>query len=139
MKPIQISQRIHVRVESVWNAYTSEEDIKQWNHASDDWHCTSASNDLRIGGKLKYRMASKDGGHAFDFEGTYSRLDPFRQIDYTMPNGRKVEIHFKSLPDATDVTLFIDPETERPVEQQKEGWNAILTNFRTYVEKIYSL
>ena len=139
MKAIELSQRIEVRVESVWNAYTSEEDIKQWNYASDAWHCTTSSNDLRIGGKLKYRMSAKDGSHVFDFEATYSRLDPFKQIDYTIADGRKVEIHFRAHADATDIKMFIDATAEEPLAEQTARWKAILTNFKNYVEKIYSL
>jgi len=56
MEQIKIQTHIAVRVESIWNAYTSAEDIMQWNQASEDWHCIDAINDLRIGGKFKNRM-----------------------------------------------------------------------------------
>ena len=40
----------------VWKAYTSPEDIVRWNAASDDWHTTKASVDLRVGGAFSSRM-----------------------------------------------------------------------------------
>jgi uncharacterized protein YndB with AHSA1/START domain len=34
-------------IDQVWRAYTTPEDIKQWNAASADWHTTAATVDLR--------------------------------------------------------------------------------------------
>lgn len=137
MESITIKNKVNNRVETVWNAYNSEEDIKEWNRASDDWHCTSTVNDLRIGGKLRYRMEAKDGSTGFDFEGTYTALDPFERIAYTMADGRKVEIKFKSKKDTTKVTVTFDPESTNLPEAQREGWQAILDNFKSYVERVY--
>ncbi|NQD70556.1 hypothetical protein HP439_07475 [Sphingobacterium shayense] len=137
MEPITIKNIVKNRVETVWNAYNSEEDIKKWNQASEDWHCTSTTNDLRIGGKFRYRMEAKDGSAGFDFEGTYTALDPFARIAYTMNDGRKVEIRFKPKDDATKVTVTFDPESINPAESQREGWQAILNSFKAYVEHVY--
>lgn len=43
----------------------------QWNQASPDWHCPSASIDLRVVGRHVARMAARDGSFGFDYEGTY--------------------------------------------------------------------
>jgi Activator of Hsp90 ATPase homolog 1-like protein len=45
-------------------------DIKRWNAASDDWHTTNATVDLRVGGAFSSRMEAKDGSMGFDFTGT---------------------------------------------------------------------
>ena len=137
MEPITIKNTINNRVETVWNAYNSEEDIKQWNHASDDWHCTSTVNDLRIGGKFRYRMEAKDGSAGFDFEGTYTTLDPFERIGYTIADGRKVDIAFKSKGETTKIKVTFEPEPTGLPETQREGWQTILNNFKSYVEHIY--
>lgn len=137
MEQIKIETHINVRVETIWNAYNSAEDIMQWNHASDDWHCTSSINDLRIGGKFKNRMEAKDGSMGFDFEGTYTALDPFKKIAYVMPDGRHVEVSFHSKKSATDITVVFAAESENPIDMQRNGWQAILENFRSYVENTY--
>ena len=137
MEPITIKNIVNNRVETVWNAYNSEEDIKKWNQASEDWHCTSTINDLRIGGKFRYRMEAKDGSAGFDFEGTYTALDPFERIAYTMNDGRTVEIRFKPKRETTKVIVTFDPESTNPPESQREGWQAILNNFKAYVERVY--
>lgn len=135
---IAIEAHINARVETVWNAYNSAEDIMQWNHASDDWHCISSSNDLRIGGKFKNRMEAKDGSFGFDFEGTYTELKPFKKIAYTMSDGRKVEMDFETHKQQTRLYIRFEPETENPVDMQRDGWQAILDNFKKYVESVYS-
>ncbi|WP_312190957.1 SRPBCC family protein [Sphingobacterium sp.] len=138
MEKIKIEAHINVRVESIWNAYNSAEDIMQWNHASDNWHCTSSINDLRIGGKFKNRMEAKDGSMGFDFEGTYTNLEPFKKIAYVMPDGRHVSINFESKKSATDIIVIFDAESENPIGMQRDGWQAILNNFKSYVEKTYA-
>lgn len=53
----------------------SPQHITQWNQASDDWHCPSADNDLRVGGSFSSKMAARDGSFEFDFEGIYDEVD----------------------------------------------------------------
>ena len=48
---ITIHATISAGIQKVWNYYTQPEHITKWNFASPDWHCPSASNDMRIGGK----------------------------------------------------------------------------------------
>ncbi|MBU6362532.1 MAG: SRPBCC domain-containing protein, partial [Chloroflexi bacterium] len=38
---ITIKTTVPATIERVWSAYTTPEDIKQWNAASDDWHTTA--------------------------------------------------------------------------------------------------
>ncbi|HWH07417.1 MAG TPA: SRPBCC domain-containing protein, partial [Candidatus Paceibacterota bacterium] len=53
---------------------------------------------------------------------------------YTMEDGRKVTVTFT--PDETGVRVVetFDPESENPREMQQAGWQAILDNFKKYVE-----
>ena len=72
-------------IAKVWHAYTSPEAIKQWNAASDDWHTTAATVDLRVGGAFCSRMEAKDGSMGFDFAGTYTKIVPNKLIEYSTP------------------------------------------------------
>jgi len=133
MSKIKIETRIHAPIELVWNCWTSPEHIVNWNHASDDWQTTKAENDLRIGGKFMSRMEAKDGSFGFDFEGIYDRVDAHAYIEYHLADARVVQIEFKQEGSETVVMETADPETENPLEMQVAGWQAILTNFATYV------
>lgn len=46
---ITVETVIQAPVAKVWSAYTTPEDIMQWNAASDDWHTTKSTVDLREG------------------------------------------------------------------------------------------
>jgi uncharacterized protein YndB with AHSA1/START domain len=65
----------------VWRAYTTPADIIKWNTASDDWHSTKATVDLREGGEFSSRMEAKDGSFGFDFAGTYTSIKPHELIE----------------------------------------------------------
>src|SRR6185312_10268174 len=79
---ITVEALVNAPVINVWTAYTTPEDIKQWNTASDDWHTTSPTVDLRVGGQFSSRMEAKDGSFGFDFAGTYTRIVPHKLIEY---------------------------------------------------------
>ena len=51
---ITVETTVNAPISTVWSAYTTPDDIKKWNSASDDWHTTSASVDLRVGGNADY-------------------------------------------------------------------------------------
>jgi uncharacterized protein YndB with AHSA1/START domain len=118
----------------VWDVWNNPEDIKRWNTASDDWHTTQSTVDLREGGKFSARMEAKDGSMGFDFEGTYTRVVPHKAIEYRLGDGREVQVEFIEQADGVLVKETFDAETENPPEFQRAGWQAILDNFGRYVE-----
>lgn len=132
---ISIGAIINAPVSEVWINWTEPVHIKQWNNASEDWHTPHAENDLRVGGKFLSRMEAKDGSFGFDFEGVYSEVIPFEKIKYELEDGREVETVFDGSKETTKVTTTFDAENENPVEMQKDGWQAILNNFKKYVEQ----
>lgn len=104
---ITIEADVKSSKEKVWHYYTDPEHVKMWNFASEDWYCPKAENDLRKGGHFNYRMSSTDDQMGFDFEGDDV---------------------------STKVVVAFDAETENSLELQKTGWQAILDNFKKYVE-----
>jgi len=79
---ITVETSVAAPIDTVWKAYTTPDDIKAWNAASDDWHTTAASVDLREGGKFSSRMEAKDGSMGFNFAGTYTKIVPNKLIEY---------------------------------------------------------
>ena len=131
---ITIHATISAGIQKVWNYYTQPEHITKWNFASPDWHCPSASNDMRIGGKYTSRMEAKDGSFGFEFEATYIEITENQKFVYVMPDGREVSVSINEDNHLTNITVCFDAETENSVELQREGWQAILNNFKNYVE-----
>lgn len=131
---ITIESTVKAPVAKVWEYYNGPEHITKWNAASPDWHCPSASNDLRPGGKIQSRMEAKDGSWGFDFWAIYDQVKPNELIEYTLGDGRKVITQFTQNGNETTVVTTFDAEDQNPVEMQKAGWQAILDNFARYTE-----
>ena len=131
---ITVDITIAAPVDAVWRAYTTPDDIVQWNAASDDWHTTRATVDLRVGGEFCSRMEAKDGSFGFDFAGTYTAIVPHERIEYAFGE-RTATVTFAEDAGRTTVRVTFEAETTHPVEQQRAGWQAILANFAKHVEQ----
>lgn len=130
---ITVETLVKAPVAEVWSAYTTPDDIKQWNTASEDWHTTRATVDLRVGGAFSSRMEARDGSFGFDFSGTYTRIVPGESIEYAFGDRTGV-VEFVPGPAGVTVRVTFDAESENPVEDQRQGWQAILDNFARHVE-----
>ena len=130
---ITVEATVAAPVSDVWRAYTTPEDIKQWNAASPDWHTTAASVDLREGGAFSSRMEARDGSMGFDFAGTYTRIVPNQLIEYAFGD-RSAKVEFIEQDKGVLVRVSFDRENEFPPEQQRQGWQAILDSFARHVQ-----
>jgi uncharacterized protein YndB with AHSA1/START domain len=129
---ISVETHVEAPVAAAWRAYTTPEDILRWNAASEDWHTTASTVDLREGGEFSSRMEAKDGSFGFDFAGTYTKVVPNERIEFAFGD-RAAVVEFVPARDGADVRVTFDAETENPVEMQRQGWQAILDNFARYV------
>lgn len=133
---ITIETVVKADINKTWKCYTEPEHITKWNFAAESWHCPSASNELKVGGRFKARMEAKDGSFGFDFEFIYDEINAPHGMSYTLLDNRKVKVDFQTIEGTTKVVVVFEPETENPVDLQREGWQAILNNFKKYVESI---
>ncbi len=131
---ITVETTIDAPIDQVWQAYTTPADIVHWNAASDDWHTTAATVDLRPGGAFSSRMEAKDGSMGFDFAGVYTEIEPHRLIVYSFGD-RTARVEFTDMSGAASVRVIFEAEETHSIEQQQSGWQAILDNFKQYVEK----
>jgi uncharacterized protein YndB with AHSA1/START domain len=107
----------------------------KWNFADPSWHCPSASNDMKIGGKYLARMEAKDGSFGFDFEAYYTEINLGNNFTYEF-GGRICTIEMTELEtNKTAIKITFDPETENPIEMQQQGWQLILNNFKSHTEE----
>ena len=130
---ITVQTTVAAPIAQVWRAYTTPDDIKQWNAASDDWHTTNATVDLREGGEFSSRMEAKDGSMGFDFAGTYTKIVEHRLIEYAFGD-RDAKVEFTPHPEGVNVQVTFDAEDTHSIDQQQSGWQAILDNFARHVE-----
>src|SRR5207247_10535452 len=121
---ITIETTVNAPVEDVWRAWTTPDDIKQWNTASEDWHTTRASVDLRVGGAFSSRMEAKDGSMGFDFAGTYTKIVKHKLIEYSFGD-RAAHVEFADSPKSVAVRVTFDSEPTHSIEPQSDGQQAI--------------
>lgn len=133
---ITVETTINTPIEKVWQCWTQPEHITKWNAASEDWHSPSATNDLRAGGSFSFRMEARDGSVGFDFAGVYDTVALHQNISYTLGDHRKVNVLFRTSGNSTIVQESFDAENIHSHEMQRAGWQAILDNFKKYVESI---
>lgn len=131
---ITISTTVNVAVETAWEKWTNPADVVQWNFASPDWHSPAATNDLQVGGKFCYRMEAKDGSIGFDFEGIYTEIVQNQKIVYKLGDDRLVYITFENVEGKTVVSETFEIENENAAELQRQGWQAILNNYKAHAE-----
>ena len=130
---ITIDTTVAAPVEEVWRAWTTPDDIKQWNAASDDWHTTAATVDLKVGGAFCSRMEAKDGSFGFDFAGTYTKVVPHRLIEMEF-GGRTAIVEVLPKDGSVVIRETFVAEEKHSIEQQRQGWQAILNRFARHVE-----
>ena len=131
---ILVQATLAADMQKVWDYYTKPEYITKWNFASDDWHCPSASNDMKIGGKYLARMEAKDGSFGFEFSATYDSIAPGESFQYTIEDGRIVYVNFEKAGNNTLIKVEFEAESVNSIELQKGGWQAILDNFKKFTE-----
>ena len=130
---ITVNQIINAPIQKVWEYWTSPEHIVHWNFATDEWQCPTAINDLEPEGKFSWRMEAKDGSMGFDYAGVYRSIEPFEKIEKNLDDGRLVTVHFSEQDGVTEVVENFEPD-ENSIDLQRQGWQAILNNFKKYVE-----
>lgn len=130
---ITVKTKVAARVQKVWEYWTDPNHISKWNFASTEWHCPNAKNDLKPKGEFSWRMEAKDGSMAFDYAGTYDEVYDFKLIKKHLSDGRKIEISFTEHDGTTEVVETFEPDENDP-DLQRQGWQAILDNFKRYVE-----
>ena len=132
---ITVETTIAAPISTVWSLYNTPEHIKNWNAASDDWHTTASAVDLREGGAFSSRMEAKDGSMGFDFAGNFTKIIEHALIEYTFGD-RKATIQFADTAEGVKLSITFEAETTYSTEQQQQGWQAILDNFKRYVESL---
>ncbi len=78
-------------------------------------------------------MEAKDGSFGFDFEGTYTKVVPQELLEFSFGD-RTASVEFITGAKGVTVRVAFDAESENPIEQQKQGWQAILNNFAKFVQ-----
>lgn len=75
---------------------------------------------------------------SFDFWGTDLEINPEQSLHIYIGDGRNMQVTFETTEAGTKVTEYFEPENKNPEDLQKEGWQMILDNFKSYAESATS-
>lgn len=129
---ITVSVTLNLLVHQAWSLYTDPKHITQWYFADPSWHAPRATNDLEVGKAFHIYMEAKDQSFGFDFSGTYQEIKLYESLDILLDDLRTLQVTFKEENQKTTITQVFEAESENPVELQKQGWQAILNQLKTY-------
>ena len=133
---ITIETLVHAPINLVWDTWNSPNHVVHWNHASDDWHSPKAENNFVVGGKFVYRMEAKDNSFGFDFSGTYEEIVDKKRVVTRLDDNRLVKTEFYGENDSVRIIETFEAEDQNSIELQREGWSAILNNYKLYTESL---
>jgi len=133
---ITIETLVHAPINLVWDTWNSPNHVVHWNHASDDWHSPKAENNFVVGGKFVYRMEAKDNSFGFDFSGTYEEIVDKKRVVTRLDDNRLVKTEFYGEKDSVRIVETFEAEDQNSIELQREGWSAILNNYKLYTESL---
>lgn len=132
---LTVQTTVKASLDKAWDCWTKPEHIVHWNFASPEWQCPSATNDLQEGGIFTSRMEAKDGSMGFDFSGTHNTIVMHKEIGSEMADGRLMHVTFEEKAGVVEIVETFEPESENSLELQQGGWQAILDNYKKYVEQ----
>ena len=135
MDKIIVDVMIKGDIKDIWSKWTQDKHIKNWYFASDDWHVPNVEQNFEVGKTFTYRMEAKDGSMGFDFSGTFTDIKVHKSITYVLEDNRKVVTNFEEYGNQIHLIQEFEPENDFSLEMQKQGWQAILNNYKKYVEK----
>lgn len=130
---IAVLNTINAPIEKVWELWTLPEHIMNWNAPSPDWYTPYVENDLKVGGKFKFTMGTKEGD-GFDFEGEYTKIKKFSLIEYRLYDNRTASVRFEIDGDKVILTETFEPEKENSESMQEQFCKSVIANFKEYVE-----
>ena len=131
---ITVQTSVNATIEKVWEFWTTPKHIQKWNNPTDDWHTPYVENDVKVGGKFKYTMSTRDEIISFDYEGIYTKINKFSVIEYQLVDKRTGSVQFESQGDTVEIIEIFEPEKSHPQSDQKQFCKGVIDNFKKYTE-----
>src|SRR5688572_16334680 len=99
-KTVSITRIFDASVDKVWKAWTEAEAFKKW-WGPNDYTCSSAKLDVRVGGKMHASMKGPDGKEIWS-TGTYKEVVPQKKLvvtdKFADSDGNEVQPSYYGMP-----------------------------------------
>jgi uncharacterized protein YndB with AHSA1/START domain len=126
--------------EAVFDAWTSEEVMRRWFHASHDWETPVAEVDLRIGGAVRVVMRNPHKDEEYGGGGFYTEIERPHRLAFTWiwddsDTRMLIEIDFEEADGVTTVRfVHRDLWDEQAVRDHEDGWGKAFDNLARTLE-----
>lgn len=131
---LRIERTFEAPIETVFDAWTSEEVLRRWLHCGPDWETPTAEVDLRVGGRIRIVMRDPDGGE-HGASGEYRVIERPRRLVFTWTfdahreNHQLIELEFSERDGATTVVMINSGIASEGLEDaQRTGWHLCYEN-----------
>jgi uncharacterized protein YndB with AHSA1/START domain len=142
---IEVKKAFTVSVERLYQAWTSENDLRQWWHPMHN-QLKQLQNDLKPGGAVIYTFENQDGQEVFTINGTYKEVEQGKKLVYTwnwhLPTPAMHDSEFLLTvvfePHGSGSQLSVRQEQiahEEALHVHREGWNKALNDLEAYLNK----
>ncbi|MWB95568.1 polyketide cyclase [Flavobacterium sp. GA093] len=131
---ITVQTIVNAPIDKVWEFWTIPKHIQGWNNPTDEWHTPYVENDVQDEGKFRYTMATKDESISFDYEGFYTKVEKFHVLRYKLVDNRIGSVQFESQNNQVKIIEIFEPNTENPVNEQRQFCQGVIDNFKKYAE-----
>ena len=132
---LRMERTYEAPAQAVFDAWTSEEVMRRWWHAGNDWETPVATVDLRIGGEVRVVMRDPHKDAEYGGGGVYTEIDPPTRLAFTWiwdsdPSREQlIVIDFEEQDGMTKV-LFTHSNlwNEEAVRDHEDGWGKVFDN-----------
>jgi len=132
---LRMERTYEAPAQAVFDAWTSEEVMRRWWHAGNDWETPVATVDLRIGGEVRVVMRDPHKDAEYGGGGVYTEIDPPTRLAFTWiwdsdPSREQlIVIDFEEHDGMTKV-LFTHSNlwNEEAVRDHEDGWGKVFDN-----------
>jgi uncharacterized protein YndB with AHSA1/START domain len=143
-KTLRIERTFQAPAEAVFDAWTSEEVLRRWFRAGEDWETPDAQVDLRVGGAVRVVMRDPHRDSEHSGGGHYTEIDPPTRLAFTWTwdnddDARQtlIEIDFEEAEGVTTVRFTHSGlRDEDSVRSHEGGWTTCFDNLERALKSV---
>jgi uncharacterized protein YndB with AHSA1/START domain len=140
---LRMERTYEAPAQAVFDAWTSEEVMRRWWHAGNDWETPVATVDLRIGGEVRVVMRDPHKDAEYGGGGVYTEIDPPTRLAFTWiwdsdPSREQlIVIDFEEDDGVTKVRFtHSNLWNEEAVRDHEDGWGKVFDNLERELTEI---
>lgn len=141
---LKTSREFNVDREELYRAWTSEEALRAWWHPMGN-RLSSLEQDIREGGRVRYRFETAEGKEAFTISGDYIEVVPGEKLVYSwdwhlpVPTVHDtsfiLNVSFEGSGPGSRISIRQEQfSSDEAIQPHRHGWEEALDSLGSYLE-----